>query len=410
MHGPVVRHFHEPELGGSLHHVRRQRPRREAPRQLLGAERDRVRVAEQRVEPRLHADDGVEIPAVFPLVDEVADARERVPLLLEPCDEAQPADVRFAVPASAPVEVGRWEQAPRPVEPDRGGRDVRPPCEIVEPQPVAQLLPPRPTSVLRRTSRSAARSYVRVNGSVPFMRTSFVPAAARCVEGTLRTRLLINAVVDPDEAAARLPAGLRPHVTEVGTVVGCCLLDVVRLRPAGLPAAAGMGMRAAAHRISVEWDDSSGRTVVGVYVPTRMTDARTAVLAGGRLFPGVHHPARVAVRESQGTLTWSVAARSAERPVLRARPSARPAPRSSGVECSRARRRHLPDRRRRPVAGALRCARGRADGARPAHGPAHGDRRPGLDVPRGVRHRRLGAGVPDGGRDRALVAALQPSK
>ena len=86
------------------------------------------------------------------------------------------------------------------------------------------------------------------------MRT-LLPVAVRQVEGTLRRRLLINAVVDPDEAAARLPVGLRPHVTDVGTVVGCCLLDVVRLRPAGLPAVAGIGMRAAAHRISAEWDD-----------------------------------------------------------------------------------------------------------------------------------------------------------
>jgi hypothetical protein len=40
-HGPVVREVHEPELDGSPHHVRRQRPRQEAPRQLLGAKRDR---------------------------------------------------------------------------------------------------------------------------------------------------------------------------------------------------------------------------------------------------------------------------------------------------------------------------------------------------------------------------------
>ena len=92
-------------------------------------------------------------------------------------------------------------------------------------------------------------------------------------------------------------------------------------------------MRAAAHRISAEWDDGSGQTVVGVYVPTRMTDARTAVLAGGRLFPGVHHPARVAVRESQGTLTWSVSARSADDPSS-VRVAARPASRSTTFECS----------------------------------------------------------------------------
>jgi hypothetical protein len=43
------------------------------------------------------------------------------------------------------------------------------------------------------------------------------------VRGVIRRRLLVNAVVDPDEAAARLPVGLRPHVTDLGTVVGCCL-------------------------------------------------------------------------------------------------------------------------------------------------------------------------------------------
>jgi hypothetical protein len=165
------------------------------------------------------------------------------------------------------------------------------------------------------------------------MRVLQVPATARQVDGTLRRRLLVNAVVDPDEAAARLPAGLRPHVTERGTVIGCCLLDVVRLRPAGFPARAGVVMRAAAHRISAEWDDASGHTVVGVYVPIRMTDARTAVVAGGRWFPGVHRLARVGMRESGGTLTWSVSARSTDEASF-VRVVARPAGRSTGGECS----------------------------------------------------------------------------
>lgn len=138
--------------------------------------------------------------------------------------------------------------------------------------------------------------------------------AARRVDGTLRRRLLVNASVDPDEAAARLPAPLRPHVTAGGTVVGCCLLDIVQLRPAGLPAVAGISMRAAAHRISAEWEDGAGQTVVGVYVPGRMTDARLAVLAGGRVFPGVHQAAHVRMHEERGRLRWSVAARAAGDP------------------------------------------------------------------------------------------------
>ncbi len=106
---------------------------------------------------------------------------------------------------------------------------------------------------------------------------------APAIRGTIRHRLLVNAVVDPDEAASRLPDGVRPHVTDLGTVVGVCLLEIGAIRPAGVPAAVGTTVRAAAHRISVEWDSRSGASVTGVYVPVRHTDSRLAVVvAGGR--------------------------------------------------------------------------------------------------------------------------------
>src|SRR5215468_4819220 len=98
------------------------------------------------------------------------------------------------------------------------------------------------------------------------------------IAATIRRRLLLNAVVDPDEAASRLPAGIRPHVTARGTVVGCCLLQIDHLRPAPMPAAAGVSMLAAAHRISAEWSGAAGETVVGVFVPGRRTDSRLAVV------------------------------------------------------------------------------------------------------------------------------------
>lgn len=139
------------------------------------------------------------------------------------------------------------------------------------------------------------------------MSTQTLTPAGRAVRGTLRRRLLVNAVVDPDEAASRLPSGLRPHVVGSGTVVGCCLLEVDHLRPASLPAATGVTMRAAASRISAEWvDEASGEQVVGVYVPGRVTDSRLAVALGGRWFPGVHRPARVDVRAAPGRLAWQV--------------------------------------------------------------------------------------------------------
>lgn len=126
------------------------------------------------------------------------------------------------------------------------------------------------------------------------------------VRGTIRRRLLVNALVDPDEAGARLPAGLRPHVLAGGTVVGCCLLDLDGVRPGALPARAGITLRAAAHRVSVEWDDADGEAVVGVYVPVRHTASRLAVALGGRAFPGVHRRARVAIDDTDATLAWTV--------------------------------------------------------------------------------------------------------
>ncbi len=130
----------------------------------------------------------------------------------------------------------------------------------------------------------------------------------RAMRGTIRSRLLVNALVDPDEAGQRLPRGLRPHVTGQGTVVGCCLLDIRAIRPAWMPAVAGTSLRAAAHRISVEWTDDLGVTAVGVYVPLRLTDARAAIALGGRLFPGVHRRASIELTQDGQRLGWSVLA------------------------------------------------------------------------------------------------------
>lgn len=133
------------------------------------------------------------------------------------------------------------------------------------------------------------------------------------MHGTIVRRLLVNAVADPAEVAGRLPNGLRPHVTDGGTVVGCCLLEVEHLRPAAVPAALGTGLRAAAHRISVEWDHEHG-TAVGVYVPVRHADSLLARALGGRWFPGVHRPAAIEVVEDGTRLRWTVEARGGTRP------------------------------------------------------------------------------------------------
>jgi hypothetical protein len=132
------------------------------------------------------------------------------------------------------------------------------------------------------------------------------PSPHHVVRGTLRRRLLVNAVVDPDEVAVRLPEGVRPHVTALGTVVGCCLLEIGDLRPGRLPAVAGITLRAAAHRMSVEWEDGTGEPVVGVYVPDRRTDSRLAVALGGRWFPGVHGRGRIDISDTPSGFSWRI--------------------------------------------------------------------------------------------------------
>jgi hypothetical protein len=132
-------------------------------------------------------------------------------------------------------------------------------------------------------------------------------APARAIRGTIRRRLLVNALVDPDEVGRRLPAGVRPHVIDGGgTVVGCCLVDFTDIRPARVPAGLGISFRAAADRISVEWDDPAGRPIVGVYVPVRCSDSRLGVLLGGRRYPGAQRRVRVLASEEGRDVRWSV--------------------------------------------------------------------------------------------------------
>lgn len=126
------------------------------------------------------------------------------------------------------------------------------------------------------------------------------------IVGTIRRRLLVNAWADPDEVESHLPTGLRPHVGSTGgVIVGCCMIEIADIRPWPLPAAAGVDVRAAAHRISVDvGPESAPRTAV--YVPGRNTDSKLTIAAGGRVFPGVHKSARVSVKDETDELSWSI--------------------------------------------------------------------------------------------------------
>jgi Uncharacterized conserved protein (COG2071) len=127
------------------------------------------------------------------------------------------------------------------------------------------------------------------------------------IRGVIDRRILVNYRADPDVLARLLPPPFRPKVARGFGLAGICLIRLRKVRPSFLPAWLGLASENAAHRVAVEWQDG-GTAGEGVYIPRRDTSSRLNVLAGGRLFPGVHHHARFRVEESGDR--YSVALRS----------------------------------------------------------------------------------------------------
>ena len=118
------------------------------------------------------------------------------------------------------------------------------------------------------------------------------------LEGTIERRLLINYRADPDVVRTHLPIGFTPHTIEGHAIVGICLIEL-RIRPTGLPRRVGLRSFNGAHRYAVI--DPDGQPAV--YIPRRDTNSTLVSLAGGRLFPGSHHRARIAATEDEHHLT-----------------------------------------------------------------------------------------------------------
>jgi hypothetical protein len=112
------------------------------------------------------------------------------------------------------------------------------------------------------------------------------------LRGTIRRRLLVNFRADPQIVRRFLPQPFRPKLHRGHSLVGICLIRLEQIRPAGVPPIMGFSSDNAAHRIAVEWTDSGGVDREGVFIPRRDTGALLNRLAGGRLFPGEHQPAR----------------------------------------------------------------------------------------------------------------------
>jgi hypothetical protein len=117
------------------------------------------------------------------------------------------------------------------------------------------------------------------------------------IRGLIERRILVNYRVDPTILASLLPSPFRPKLVHGFGMVGICLIRLRNIRPWGLPAWLGISSENAAHRAAVEWEEN-GVIREGVFIRRRDTDSRLNSLAGGRLFPGVHHHAEFTVQET----------------------------------------------------------------------------------------------------------------
>jgi len=136
------------------------------------------------------------------------------------------------------------------------------------------------------------------------------------INGIIRRRILLNYRADPGVVSAILPSRFRPKLVKDHAIVGICLIRLEQIRPKGLPAFLGIASENSAHRMAVEWENENGDRCEGVFVPRRDTDSRLNALAGGRLFPGVHHLSRFQVSDHDGLISIKVTSTDHEKPLV----------------------------------------------------------------------------------------------
>jgi hypothetical protein len=126
------------------------------------------------------------------------------------------------------------------------------------------------------------------------------------IRGVIKRRLLVNFRVDPEVVQRFLPAGLSPKLQGDHAIAGICLIRLEQIRPALIPWSVGFAGENAAHRVAVRWRDSDGVDREGVYIPMRHTNSRLILMAGGRLFPGVHQRATFDVSDTGAGIDISI--------------------------------------------------------------------------------------------------------
>lgn len=119
------------------------------------------------------------------------------------------------------------------------------------------------------------------------------------IKGIIDRRILINYQVDKEVLENFLPEPFKPKTVNGKGIAGICLIRLKEVRPKGLPKQVGISSENGAHRIAVEWLEN-GVLKEGVYIPRRDTSSKFVSLAGGTVFPGIHHLADFKVDESDG--------------------------------------------------------------------------------------------------------------
>ncbi len=124
------------------------------------------------------------------------------------------------------------------------------------------------------------------------------------IKGIIDRRILINYQVDKKVLENYLPKPFKPKLVNGKGIAGICLIRLKEIRPKGLPKQIGISSENGAHRIAVEWNEN-GKLCEGVYIPRRDTSSKLNSLAGGAIFPGIHHLADFKVSESNGNYNVS---------------------------------------------------------------------------------------------------------
>ncbi len=116
------------------------------------------------------------------------------------------------------------------------------------------------------------------------------------IKGIIDRRILINYQVEKEVLEQYLPEPFMPKLVNGKGIAGICLIRLKEVRPKGFPKSIGIASENGAHRIAVQWYENDVLKE-GVYIPRRDTSSKINALAGGRVFPGVHHLAEFKIKE-----------------------------------------------------------------------------------------------------------------